>query len=127
MSSVGLLVGRVRLAVSPVGRASSCLARGWLLVNREHRLVVVCESLVQHADLVDGFGRWRLRLSGGCLVLSRAKSASSSSAASPSSLAVAGLVPGRRRPVAAPCGSPLVVVGLKFFHQDLELGLTVKR
>ena len=57
-------------------------------MNREHRLVVVCESLAQHADLVDGFSRWRLRLSGGCLVVSRAKPASAFSATSPLSAAV---------------------------------------
>ena len=87
MSSVGLLVGRTRLAVSSVGRSSRCWARVRLLVNGEHRLVTG-EPLMHHADLVDGFGRWRLRLDGGCRVVSRAEPASASSSPSPSSAAV---------------------------------------
>ena len=82
-----MLLGLVRLA------GSSCLVRGWLLTDRTHRLGLVSKSLCQHADLVGGLGGRRLRLgrrslSGGCLVLSRLKSASSFSAASPSSTAV---------------------------------------
>ena len=86
MSSVGLLVGWTRLAVSSVGRASRCWARVRLLVNGEHRLVTG-EPLMHHADLVDGFGRWRLRLDGGCRVVPRAETSSASSSASPSSTA----------------------------------------
>ena len=87
MSSVGLLVGRTRLAVSSVGRASRCWARIRLLVNGEHRLVTG-EPLMHHADLVDGFGRWRLGLDSWCRVVPRAEPASASSSASPSSTAV---------------------------------------
>ena len=45
------------------------------------------EPLVHHADLVDGFGRWRLGLDGWCWVVMRAESTSASSSASPSSTA----------------------------------------
>ena len=86
MSSVGLLVGRTRLAVSSVGRASRCWARVRLLVNGEHCLATG-EPLLHHADLVDGLGRWRLGLDCWCWIVPRAESASASSTASPSSTA----------------------------------------
>ena len=86
MSSVGLLVGWTRLTVSSVGLASRGWARVRLLVDGEHRLVTG-EPLMQHADLVDGFGRWRLRLDSGRRVVPRAETSSASSSASPSSTA----------------------------------------
>ena len=71
----------------------SCLAGGWLLVNGVYRLL--------------GRRSW----GSACPVSSRAKSAWSSSAASPSSSAVAGLVPGWLQPAAAPSlGAKILLV-----------------
>ena len=69
-----------------VGLSPRCLAMVRLLVNGEHCLAAG-EPLLHHADLVDGFGRWRLGLDCWCWVVPRAESASASSSASPSSTA----------------------------------------
>ena len=69
-----------------VGLSPRCLAMVRLLVNGEHCLAAG-EPLLHHADLVDGFGRWRLGLDCWCWVVPRAESTSASSSASPSSTA----------------------------------------
>ena len=72
--------------MSFVGLSSRCWAMVRLLVNGEHCLATG-DPLLHHADLVDGFGRWRLGLDCWCWVVPRAESASASSSASPSSTA----------------------------------------
>ena len=81
-----LLVRLTQLAVPSVGLSPRCLAMVRLLVNGEHCLAAG-EPLLHHADLVDGFGRWRLGLDCWCWVVPRAESVSASSSASPSSTA----------------------------------------
>ena len=75
-----------RLAVPSMGLSPRCLAMVRLLVNGVHGLAAG-EPLLHHADLVDGFGRWRLGLDCWCWIVPRVESASALSSASPSSTA----------------------------------------